>query len=239
MITLYYCQTSYASHKVLLYLAEKKLEYTPIHIDLRKQEHITSDYRNINPNGTVPSLIDDDGTTLINSTQIMERLEQKHPEPQLLPNNKQQRQQIHDLCIAHEKLHDPYIRTLSYANIFMSEENRGSLDVEYIAHLAQNHPNPERGKFLKRAIQGKLTSEEIASSKQEVITALQNINTLLEVSRSGFVIGNSYSIADCVCTATIFRIAAINMQHDIDAFPAISNWYQQMSQRTSFKIISA
>lgn len=237
MITVYYCQTSYASHKVLLYLAEKKLPFLPKVIDLRKQEHITSDYRKINPKGTVPSMIDTDGKIITNSTEIMERLEAEHPTPPLLPKNKLLRQKIHALCRAHEALHDPHIRTLSYANLFMAGDKRDQLDVEGITALAKKHPNPERGEFLSRAIQGKLTEEEISLAKAAVITALEETNNSLLEYASGFVIGETYSMADCVCTASIFRVSLIGMADDIAAFPALVDWYAGMKLRESFEVI--
>lgn len=237
MITLYYCRTSYASHKVLLYFAEKKLSYNPHHIDLRKQEHITSDYRQINPNGTVPSMIDDDGTIVINSTDIMERLEREHPSPALLPKDSALCLKIHELCKAHEALHDPYIRTLSYANIFMSGNKRDTLDEKRIIELAHHHPNKKRGEFLERAIQGKLTNEEINSAKQAVRDGLDHMESLLSQYHSGFMIGDAYSIADCVCTATAYRICAIGMEADLNNYPQAAKWYQAMQQRPSFSTI--
>lgn len=234
MLTLYYCQTSYASHKVRIYLAEKNITFKAVHIDLRKQEHITSDYRHINPNGTVPSLIDDQGNVLVNSTDIMFHLERQYPVPALLPADQQARDLVLQLCHQHEALHDPYIRTLSYYNMFMNAAERDAAEVEHIVQLARNHPNPERGKFLERAIKGELTIEEVQRSESAVIEALAQMQRLLESSDSGFMVGTAYSIADCVCTASAYRINQIGMSEQLAQFGRVVKWYEQMVARVSF-----
>ena len=234
MVTLYYCQTSYASHKVRIYLAEKAINFDAVHIDLRKQEHITSDYRKINPNGTVPSLIDNDGTVLTNSTEIMFCLEEEYPAPVLLSSEQALRDLVFKICRDHEALHDPYIRTLSYHNIFMNANKRDEAEIERVVKLAPNHPNRARGEFMERAITGKLTEEEVQQSESAVMQALAQMQQYLQDSGSGFMVGDVYSIADCVCTASVYRIAQVGMEARIAEYDLVAQWYQQMKVRPSF-----
>ncbi len=84
MITLHHCNISYASHKARLYLAEKGLPWHSVHIDLRKQENISSDYRNINPNGVVLAMQDEQGKIHCGSTELMQYLEKTYPQASLL-----------------------------------------------------------------------------------------------------------------------------------------------------------
>ncbi|PHQ80532.1 MAG: hypothetical protein COB66_04560 [Coxiella sp. (in: Bacteria)] len=235
MITLYYCQTSYASHKVRIYLAEKNIPFKAIHIDLLKQEHLSSDYRNINANGTVPTMIDDDGHTFSNSTDIMFALEIEYLEPELLPAETSQRELIHQICAAHELLHDPSIRTLSYHKLFMNAQKRQGIDIERVIALARQHPNRARGKFLERAITGKLTPTEIAQSQQAILDALTQMEHYLTSSDERVIVGSHYSIADCVCTASAYRIEKLGMLADIIALPRVNRWYMDMKRRDSFK----
>ena len=113
-----------------------------VHIDLRKQENITSDYRKINPQGTVPAM--QSGNNIIcGSTKIILYLEEHYPGTRLLSASEGIRQQEIDFCYSHEALHDPYIRLLSYINIFMNPENHKKLDIEHILQLAENHPRAQ------------------------------------------------------------------------------------------------
>ncbi|MGH7853474.1 MAG: glutathione S-transferase family protein, partial [Candidatus Binatia bacterium] len=63
---------------------EKNLPYEVVPIDLRAQEQKTPDYLKLNPYGKVPVLADDD-TVLYESCIINEYLEEKYPNPPLLP----------------------------------------------------------------------------------------------------------------------------------------------------------
>jgi len=233
MITLYHCNTSLASYKVRLYLAEKNLPWKSVHVDLRKQEHITSDYRNINPRGLVPSLKNEQDEIIINSTDIIEYLEATYPEPSLLPNDPNDQQLIHDLCKEHEALHDPHLRMLSYYVVFMNPSKQ--VDTQRIIKMAHSHPSPERGKFLERAAKQDFSAEEITNAKQAVIKALQHLEKLLQQSNSSFLVGATYSYADAVCTASLFRITEVGMQEEIEKLPALKQWWQAMQARPSFK----
>jgi glutathione S-transferase len=84
MIKLYDFKSSPNCQRVKIVLAEKNLPYEIIPIDLRAQEQKTPDYLKLNPYGKVPVLADDD-TVLYESCIINEYLEEKYPNPPLLP----------------------------------------------------------------------------------------------------------------------------------------------------------
>jgi glutathione S-transferase len=54
----------------------------------------SAEYHRINPLGTIPCLMLDDGTRLPESSAIMEYLEEKFPDPPLLPMNPEARAQV-------------------------------------------------------------------------------------------------------------------------------------------------
>src|SRR5438094_544146 len=70
--------------KVRIVLAEKGLRYEKVNVDLFKGEQKKPEYLAINPYGKVPAL-QDNGTTVYESTIIMEYLNDKYPNPPLLP----------------------------------------------------------------------------------------------------------------------------------------------------------
>jgi ganglioside-induced differentiation-associated protein 1 len=81
---LFHYGLSFSSQKVRLVLAEKGLGWTSHHLDLSKREHATPAYRQINPNGVVPALVHD-GITVIESSDIMEYLDEEFPAASLRP----------------------------------------------------------------------------------------------------------------------------------------------------------
>lgn len=81
---LYHYGLSCCSQKVRIVLAEKRLGWTSHHLDLLQGEHATDAYRRVNPNGVVPTLVHD-GTIVIESSDIMEYLDEHFPDPPLQP----------------------------------------------------------------------------------------------------------------------------------------------------------
>ncbi|MBL8482322.1 MAG: maleylacetoacetate isomerase [Rhodocyclaceae bacterium] len=73
-----------SSHRLRIALNLKGLEYDYVAVDLRRDAQLGAGYRALNPQGLVPAL-EVDGGVLIQSPAIIEWLEERHPEPPLLP----------------------------------------------------------------------------------------------------------------------------------------------------------
>src|SRR5918992_5011073 len=84
MIKLYDFKSSPNCQRVKIVLAEKNLPYEIVPIDLRAKQQKTPDYLKLNPNGKVPVLTDGD-TVLYESCIINEYLDEKYPNPPLMP----------------------------------------------------------------------------------------------------------------------------------------------------------
>jgi glutathione S-transferase len=90
MIKLYDFPMSPRARKPRIVLAEKGLQYEKVTIDITKGEQQKPQYLAINPYGKVPAL-QDDGVTVYESSIIMEYLNDKYPNPPLLPADPGQR----------------------------------------------------------------------------------------------------------------------------------------------------
>jgi glutathione S-transferase len=84
MIRFYYGSGSPFAWRVHLVLEEKGLAYEPVLLSFDKGEHKTPEHLARSPHGKVPAL-EDDGVTLYESSAIVEYLEERFPEPPLLP----------------------------------------------------------------------------------------------------------------------------------------------------------
>ena len=79
---------SSAAYRVRIALNLKGLgyDYAPIHLLRDGGEQLKPEYRELNPDGIVPTLVDGDDV-LTQSIAIIEYLEETHPEPTLLPGS--------------------------------------------------------------------------------------------------------------------------------------------------------
>lgn len=100
MLKLYTYFRSSAAYRVRIALNLKGLDYSaiPVHLLRGGGEQHTPAYREINPAGTVPTLVD--GTLAIGqSLAIIEYLEETHPCGALLPATAQERARVRSLAL--------------------------------------------------------------------------------------------------------------------------------------------
>lgn len=98
-LTLYSYFRSSAAYRVRIALNLKGLAYDvrPVHLLKNGGEHRKAAYLGLNPQGLVPTLLDGD-TVLTQSIAILEYLEEKHPEPPLLPRAPEARARVRALA---------------------------------------------------------------------------------------------------------------------------------------------
>lgn len=97
MTKLYGYFRSSAAYRVRIALNLKGLEYTQVPVNLVKGEQRSDSYLQRNPQGLVPTLETDDGTRLGQSLAICEYLDERYPEPPLLPKDAEGRARVRAL----------------------------------------------------------------------------------------------------------------------------------------------
>lgn len=90
-ITLYSFWRSQAAYRVRIALFLKGVSAELRTIDLLKGEQHREDYRAINPEGLVPAFLEGSEPPLVQSLAILEYIDEKHPDPPLLPRGLRER----------------------------------------------------------------------------------------------------------------------------------------------------
>ena len=93
MIEVYYAPPSTYGRKVLAVLKEKDLDFEIKPMSFATKDHLKEDYLKLNPNGEIPTLIDD-GQVIYESTAIIEYLDEEYPEPPLMPKDSYERARV-------------------------------------------------------------------------------------------------------------------------------------------------
>jgi maleylacetoacetate isomerase len=89
---------SQAAFRVRIAMRLKRLAMEKVTLDLLAGDQFAASYQALNPEGVVPTLIDGEGEPLVQSLAILEYLDEKYPEPPLLP--KELRARAHARAIA-------------------------------------------------------------------------------------------------------------------------------------------
>ena len=133
-ITLYDAVPSSNSDRVKIALNEKGLSYSRVTLDLAKKEQKRPEFLKLNPYGKVP-VIDDGGKILFESRIINEYLDEKYPDPPLMPKDPYLRGRGRVLVdYALNYAHEPYwtlrgemLKPEAERNAAVLKETRGSL----------------------------------------------------------------------------------------------------------------
>lgn len=94
---LYQFFRSGTSHRLRIALALKGLPVQSMAVDLRTEQHLKDEFKALNPQGLVPVLVDGQ-RVLIQSPAILEWLEERHPQPALLPADPDARARVRALA---------------------------------------------------------------------------------------------------------------------------------------------
>lgn len=95
---LYTYYRSSAAYRVRIALNLKGLEHEDTFVHLRRKDQRAPEYMAVNPQGLVPTLVDDD-TTIGQSLAILEYLDERYPKPPLLPSSAAGRARVRQLAM--------------------------------------------------------------------------------------------------------------------------------------------
>ncbi len=96
---LYSFFNSSTSYRARIALALKGLDFDVIPVNLRRGEQRDSAYRERSPAGIVPTLVDRDGFSLTQSLAIIDYLDQRQPEPRLIPQDAAARARVLEIAL--------------------------------------------------------------------------------------------------------------------------------------------
>src|SRR5690349_10989930 len=119
---------SLATYRVRAALAYKGIEAPEVSVNILQGMQHKDEYKALNPQSVVPSLVLDDGPPLYQSIAILEYLEETHPEPPLLPRDARGRARVRGLslvvaCDAHPLI-VPRIREFLEREMHLDEPAR-------------------------------------------------------------------------------------------------------------------
>jgi len=229
-ITLYNFPQSTCSQKVRLTMWEKGIPYEDYIIDHKNREHLQDAYLRLNPNGVVPTITHGDAV-IIDSSVIMEYLEEIFPEKPMSPADPVGRAHMRKWLRYLEEVPTPAIRVPSF-NKYLSKRYR-DMDDEKYREMADNHP--VRKHFYKRMNKVGFSAEETEEAIDRLDQAAQRFNDALAADGRPWIMGDDITIADAAYLPTVDRMIDLGLGDIVDSKPALADWYRRYSEREAFR----
>lgn len=233
MFTLYHSPASTCSQKVRFVLAEKGLEWESKVLNLRKGDQFDPEYLKINPKGVVPVLIDGD-QTLTESAIICEYLNDKFPDPPLMPSDPLSRARVRLWMQPVDDYLHLDTSTLSYAIVFRDELREAHKDDEEgIKRQLSTIPDARRRAVLFDIVENGIHCEVFDNAFDRYCKFIDRMGAALADTR--FLVEDRLSLADIICLPYIGRLRHLGLGGVWERYPGIVAWYQRMQETHGYR----
>jgi glutathione S-transferase len=233
VIELYHNDMSTCAQKVRLVLAEKGLEWKSHHLKLREGPQLKADYLKLNPNGYVPTLIDN-GSVVIESNIIMEYLDDTYPEPSLRPENFVERSAMRVWMRQLDV--DVHLATgfISNAVAFRHQHLSARPSLEEREIYYTNMPDPVRRKRLRELVEEGLQSALFQDAVRRFRKLFDNMEAAL--ANSPWLLSDVCSLADLAYVPYLTRFEHLNFSSILSDRPNLADWYERTKDRPSYTV---
>jgi len=230
-LELYNFPQSTCSQKVRLTLWERQIEFTDRPVDSTKREHLSDWYLKLNPNGVVPTLIHD-GSVIIDSSVIMEYLEDVFPDRPLSPTDPVRRAHMRKWLRYFEEVPIPAVRVPSF-NQYLSKRF-DKLSQEQFDTFVDNHPIRKQFYKKMRKEQG-FDERETDSALDRLRQTVVRMETGLDESGGPWLMGEMLTLADYCIAPTIDRLNDLGQDGLWDDQPLVKAWYEAVKARPAYE----
>ena len=229
MLELYNAAQSTCSQKVRLTLAEKGLEFVEHKLKLFQNDQLKPEYLKLNPNGVVPTLVDG-GVPIVDSSVIMEYLDEEHPETSLTPVGAKDRAKMRAWMRFFEEVPTVAVRFPSYNAAFARHFSKMS-DDEFQS-LAKS--KPLRDKFLGEMDKTKgFSTDKLKSAEDSIRKTVARMAPSL--GSSDYRLGSKLTHADFCVLPAMIRMEDLGYDFLWDDKPGVKAWLVRIKSRPSFK----
>ncbi len=212
---------STCSQKVRLVLAAKGLDFTSHEVDLLAGEQHDPEYVKLNPNHVVPTLVHD-GHVLVESSLIIQYLDDAFPEPPLRPADALGRYEV-DRWIKHvdSALH-PAAPVVTFAMgprqmLLQQPKEVREANIEAI-------PDPKARAIRRSVIEHGVAAPEFAGAFGVFLDTLDEMGSSLE--KRAWLSGDGFGLADATLLPYVLRLEHLGMDPLLEptARPRVADW---------------
>ena len=234
-IELYHTAHSTCSQKVRIALAEKGMpergkDWIEHEVDLGKFQQLEPGYLKLNPNGVVPTFVHD-GEVLIESSAILEYLEEAFPDPPLAPPDPVGRAHMRAWMHYIDEVPTLAVRVPSFANLFAPMRFTNTSDGDFKKHTERL---PLRKQFYQRMTQKGFGKADIDHALDQIRQTCQRIDKAMDDAGGPWIMGRQYTLVDAQVTPSIDRMEDMGYGYLWEDLPKMSAWWERIKARPSY-----
>jgi glutathione S-transferase len=234
-IELYQTAHSTCSQKVRLALAEKGMpergkDWIEHEVNLSKFEQLEPAYLKLNPNGVVPTFVHD-GQVIIESSAILEYLEEAFPDPPLAPPDRVGRARMRAWMHYIDEAPTIPVRVPSFANLFAPMRFTNTSDEDFKKHTERL---PLRKQFYQRMTQKGFSKVEIDHALDQIRQTCERIDKAMDDTGGPWIMGKQYTLVDAQVTPLIDRMEDMGYDYLWNDLPKMSAWWGRIKARPSY-----
>ncbi|MEZ4217732.1 MAG: glutathione S-transferase family protein [Myxococcota bacterium] len=231
MIELYHFAFSTCSQKVRLVLAEKGLDFASREVNLIAGGQHDPEYVKLNPKHVVPTLVHD-GHVLVESSLIVQYLDDAFPEPAMRPADALGRHAVGRWLLRADTEIHVAAPTVTFALGPRAVLLQQPAEVRE-ANLAAI-PDPVDRAKRRSVIEHGVRAPEFAGALRVFVAMLDDMEAAL--ASAPWLSGSSFGLADATIVPYVLRLEHLAMDPLLDAAarPRVADWLARAKSRASF-----
>ena len=227
---LYNAPQSTCSQRVRFVFNGKKIPFDEIKLNLLEGDQLKPDYLKLNPNGVVPTL-DHDGAIVIDSSVIIEYLDEVVPQASMTPRDPVKRGRMRSLMRFIDEMPAAAVRIPTFNLAFLPRFAAMSED-EFVAFAESK---PLRKEFMMAMGRTGFPQKEMDGAMGRLRRSYERMDESIEESGGPWLLGRDITLADVSVMPAMVRMADLNRESDWADLPRVAKWYELIRAEPAFK----
>jgi glutathione S-transferase len=227
--TLYNAPPSTCSQRVRFVFNAKQLPFGEVKLDLLAGDQLRPDYLKLNPNGVVPTL-DHDGSIVIDSSVIIEYLDEVAPQQSFTPSDPVKRARMRALMRFIDEMPAAAVRVPTFNLAFLPRFAAMSED----DFLAFAESKPLRKEFMLAMGRTGFPQAEMQKALDRLRRTYERMDAEIEQSGGPWLMGKDITLADVAVMPALVRMADLGRDDDWADLPRVVRWFDMIRAHPAF-----
>jgi glutathione S-transferase len=228
--TLYNAPQSTCSQRVRFVLNAKELPFAEKHLDLLAGDQLKPDYLALNPNGVVPTL-DHDGAIVIDSTVIIEYLDEISPEKSFTPSDPVLRARMRSMMRFIDEMPAAAVRVPTFNLAFLPRFQAMS-ESEFLAFAESK---PLRKEFMLAMGRKGFPDKDMNAALERMKRTYERMDETIMASGGPWLLGRCITLADIALMPALVRMADLGLAAMWKDMARVVRWYDEIRAHAAFK----